>query len=193
MKSIQPTLLALALCTVFASSAMAQTMSKAQHSAASDNISSEYKIAKEKCASLAGHAKDVCTTDAKANEKIAQAKLDVQYHSTASTRNKSRIHIAEAQYDMDKVRCNDKAGNLKDVCIQQAKTTQSEAIADSKLKMKTTDANVDAKVKVDDAKHAADDTKREAQLKLAKEKCDALAGAAKDTCVGKANMEFGKK
>jgi hypothetical protein len=40
-------------------------------------------------------------------------------------------------------------------------------------------------------KDAAAD-KRDADYAVAKEKCDALAGAAKDACVGSAKANFGK-
>lgn len=185
--------LAVLLAGVLASSAWAQTMTKSEHSAAQDRISANYKMAHEKCAGLAGNAKDVCVTDAKAQEKIAKANLAADYKSTPSTRNKARIAKAEAEYAMAKERCNDKAGTAKDVCVQEAKTAEASAIADSKLKMKTTDASMDAKAKVDDAKMDADESKREAQLKLAKEKCESMAGMSKDNCMADANARHGKK
>jgi hypothetical protein len=46
---------------------------------------------------------------------------------------------------------------------------------------------------VDAASKDATATSREADLKLAEEKCDALAGDAKSTCQSAAQARFGKR
>ena len=46
--------------------------------------------------------------------------------------------------------------------------------------------------KTADAKQDAAEDKRDADYKVAVEKCDALAGAAKDACVRDAKARFGK-
>ena len=43
-----------------------------------------------------------------------------------------------------------------------------------------------------DARKEADADKRDADYKVAVEKCDALAGGAKDSCIGNAKTHFGK-
>ena len=50
----------------------------------------------------------------------------------------------------------------------------------------------DAATKQAEARKEASADKRDAEYKVAIEKCDALAGAAKDTCVGNAKVQFGK-
>ena len=44
----------------------------------------------------------------------------------------------------------------------------------------------------DAAKEAGADAKRDAEYKVAIEKCDGFAGAAKDSCVSTAKVQFGK-
>ena len=46
--------------------------------------------------------------------------------------------------------------------------------------------------KTAEAKKDAAEDKRDAEYKVAVEKCDALAGAAKDTCVRDAKTRYGK-
>jgi hypothetical protein len=58
--------------------------------------------------------------------------------------------------------------------------------------MKTTEANKEAKEITKDARKDAAEDKSTAAFVLAKEKCDAFAGAAKDTCVNDAKTKFGK-
>jgi hypothetical protein len=84
------------------------------------------------------------------------------------------------------------SGNQKDVCVKQAKAAHTKAKADAKV------AKVDSKVtqqaankRADVRKDAREDT-RDAQYKVAIEKCDAMSGAAKDQCVKDAKVHFGR-
>ena len=77
--------------------------------------------------------------------------------------------------------CDDKAGNVKDVCVTEAKATHKKALADAKLNKKVGEARQDA----------AED-KRDADYKVATEKCDSLAGEAKSACVSAAKARFNK-
>ena len=53
------------------------------------------------------------------------------------------------------------------------------------------DTSANKAEKVMDAKKDANAEKREANYKAAKERCDALAGAAKDTCQNDAKAKYG--
>jgi hypothetical protein len=77
--------------------------------------------------------------------------------------------------------CDDKGGNAKDVCVTEAKAAHTKALADAKLDKKVGEARKDA---------SAD--KRDADYKVATEKCDSLAGDAKAACVSAAKAKFGK-
>ena len=77
--------------------------------------------------------------------------------------------------------CDDKGANAKDVCMTEAKATHSKALADAKLDKKVGEARMDA----------AED-KRDADYKVATEKCDSLAGDAKAACVNAAKVKFNK-
>ncbi len=84
-------------------------------------------------------------------------------------------------YDLAKERCDDLAGNAKDVCVQEAKAAHTRAKADAKLARQTGEARM-----------KASDDKRDADYKVMVEKCDALAGDAKSACVAKAKASQGK-
>ena len=70
-------LIALALTGLVATTGMA--MDKAEHTAAKDRISADYKMAKQNCDALKDNAKDVCMKEAKGTEDIAKAELEAQY------------------------------------------------------------------------------------------------------------------
>lgn len=79
---------------------------------------------------------------------------------------------AEADYGVAKERCDDRAGNTKDVGMKEAKSAETAAKADAKAQMKTSDANATANDKSADARKDATAEKLEAEYKVAKEKCD---------------------
>ena len=114
-----------------------------------------------------------------------------------------RVARADADYSVSIEKCDDMAGNVKDVCVKEAKAAAVAAKADAKAQMKTTNANKEAaatsagasnKAREQGAearKDAASD-KRDADYAVAKEKCDGFAGDAKTNCLNQANARFGK-
>ncbi len=86
---------------------------------------------------------------------------------------------ADADYKVASEACKARQGNDKDVCMQQAKATRDKTIADAKASRKSKDAMADAQ-----------ETKMSADYKVAKEKCDAMSGDAKDTCISNAKLKY---
>jgi hypothetical protein len=87
---------------------------------------------------------------------------------------------------------DDLAGNRKDVCVKEAKAALVRAKADARVDRLAGNAREGATVKARDAVKEADAEKRDADYKVAVEKCAAYAGPAKETCVGNAKLQFGK-
>lgn len=161
--------------------AYAATMTKADYNAGKTRISAEYKADKTACGSQAGNAKDICMQEAKAKEKVALAENEYGYTGKAADRTKVLVVKAESAYAVAKERCDDQSGNAKDVCVKEAKAVEVKALADAKMGKEIGEAKKDA---------AAD--KLDADYQVAIEKCDALAGDAKDSCVTAAKTKFGK-
>ena len=90
------------------------------------------------------------------------AELEYGYTGKAADRNKVLVVKAESAYAVAKERCDDKAGNAKDVCVKEAKAVETKALADAKMGKEIGEAKKDA---------AAD--KLDADYKVAIEKCDA--------------------
>lgn len=161
--------------------AYAATMNHADYNAAKTRISDTYKADKKACDPLKGNAKDICVEEAKAKEKVARAELEYDYSGKASDRNKIAEVKAKTTYAVAKERCDDLSGNDKDVCVKEAKATETKALADAKMNKEISNAKKDA---------AAE--KADADYKVAIEKCDALSGDAKNNCVAAAKAKFGK-
>jgi len=161
--------------------AQATTMSKSDYKLGKTRISADYKAQKASCATLSDNAKDICVEQAKATEKVARAKLEYSYTAKPADQTKVQVAMAESAYAVAKEKCDDQAGNAKDVCVTQAKAVETKALADIKMGKKIGEAE-------DDASQA----KRDADYKVAAEKCDALSGDAKASCSAAAKARFGK-
>jgi hypothetical protein len=161
--------------------AQAATMAKADYKADKSRISADYKAAKAACASLTANAKDICIEEAKGKEKVARAELEYSYTGKAKDQNKVLVAKAESTYAVAKEKCDDLAGNPKDVCVKEAKAVEVKALADAKMGKQ-----------INAAKTEAIEDKRDANYKVATEKCEALAGDAKASCIAAAKAQFGK-
>jgi len=64
--------------------------------------------------------------------------------------------------------------------------------ADAKVDRVAAETQQDAATKQADARKEANADKRAANYKVAIEKCDALAGPSKDSCVSNAKLQYGK-
>ena len=192
MKSFSRNLSAIALLSSFALGASAQAMTKPEYKAQEEKIESNGKAAKDACDKLAGQLKSVCVVDAKGATKVAKADLEAMYKPSVSTRYKAHVAKADAAYDLAREHCNEKTANEKDVCVKEAKATQTAALADAKVQQKTTEANIKATEKKIDANVTAMDDKNTANYKVAYEKCDSFAGAPKTTCQEQAKKTYGK-
>jgi hypothetical protein len=172
--------------------AWAQTGNKDARDAAMRSAEAQYKTAKATCDALAGNAKDICIEEAKGKEKVAKAEAEAAYDNTPRMREKARVARADAAYEVAKEKCDDLSGNPKDVCMKEAKATHVKALADAKVDRVAADERRAGSEKTVAARRDAAEDKRDADYSVAIEKCDALAGAAKDNCVRDAKVRFGK-
>jgi hypothetical protein len=176
------------IAALFAAGMLAATTSMAADDAAKKNYQAEknrieaaYKGDAERCKSLSGNAKDVCQAEAKGKQKIAKADAYAAYRGTDASRKDAALARADADYSVAKEKCDDLAGNPKDVCVKEAKATHTKAKADAKANAKVTEVRKDA------AENA-----RDANFEVAKQRCDSLAGDAKTRCIDEAKARFGK-
>ena len=109
------------------------TMSRDAYKADKDKIEAQHKTDRAQCSSLSGNAKDVCQAEAKGKEKVAKAELEANYKNTDKARNDARVAKADAVYDVAKEKCDDMAGNQKDVCVKEAKAAHTKSKADAKV------------------------------------------------------------
>jgi hypothetical protein len=161
--------------------AQAATMSKADYKADKIRIADSIKADKVACASLAGNAKDICVEEAKGRQTVARAELEFAYSGKPADGTKVKVAKAESAYAVAREKCDDRAGNVKDVCVKEAKAARTKALADAKLGSQVGEAARDSA-----------DAKRNADYGVAAQKCEALSGDANTSCIAAAKSRFGK-
>src|SRR5215213_1847411 len=107
MMSFFKSVLVTAALTLSAPVFAADAMSKDQVKADKDRIESEAKAAKDKCKDMKGNAKDMCMAEAKGNEKLAKAELELKQKDTPKNRQDVAAAKADADYNVAKEKCDD--------------------------------------------------------------------------------------
>jgi len=180
------------ICLCLSAGAGAQTMSKEQYKSNKDAIGAQFKADKEACGSLAGNAKDICQAEASGRERVAKAELEAIFKPSQEATYNVRVAMAKADHDIALERCDDSAGNVKDVCVKEAKAAEVAAKSRAKSRMTTANANAVANEKGADARKEASSAMRDADYAVAKEKCLSFAGDARNSCLNDAKARFGK-
>jgi len=127
----------------------------------------DYRLARVKCNALSGNLKDVCIRQASAVQ--VKAKAD------------ARVAEVAAQANAQAAQASAKAEAMAAEKISKADAQAAEATARA-------DANADTRIA--DARADAAQEKRAANYKLARQRCESLAGEAKDRCQADAKRIF---
>ena len=183
-------MLTLVISCAAAGNAVAVT--KEEYKVQKNRIEADYKAGRDKCSALKANAKDICQSEAKGTEKTAKAELEAKYKPTPRNDQKFKEVKADAAYDLAKEKCDDMSGNAKDVCVKEAKATQTASKADAKVSKVRAEGDKSSSGVAEARKDATED-KREANYKVAKEKCDGMSGNAKDGCLSAAKVQYDMK
>lgn len=103
-----------------------------EYKAAKEQADANYNVARQKCNSMSGNAKDVCVAEARGEQKKAKAQAEVAYRRDEKSRYNARIAAAEADYEVAKEKCDARIGEAKDLCLKQAKAAETKAKASAK-------------------------------------------------------------
>ncbi len=175
-------ILPIALCLGFVQHVQASSpsaLSDDVYKLAKDDVEQHYAREKAACDNVSGNAKDICKAQNEGAEKVALARLKAQHTGKQADKDAAVEAGIDARLKVAKERCDDLGGNPKDVCEKQAKATYEKDKASLK-----------ARKEIKEARDEAAETKREADYKVAQERCDGLAGSAKDACQASAKARY---
>ena len=112
--------------------AAATHMDRSAYTKERESIEATYKAKKKECAPLKGNEQDKCQAEAKYNEQVAKADLEIKYKGTADAAYDAAVKKAKAKHDWDKQKCQDMKGAEESACKKQASADEKKAIADAK-------------------------------------------------------------
>lgn len=138
-----------------------------------------YRADAAHCRQEKGGARQLCLAEARAVHKKASAEAVAHWRNTAQARTDARIVAADADLEVAKVRCKTGPGRARDACLRQARQERLAA---------TTDARSD--LRVTEARDRDKEERKKRYYRAAREKCDALAGAAREACMTLARAQY---
>lgn len=103
---------------------------RADQLATQQRIEADYRAARERCSALAGKAQDICLAEAKAKQRIALTEADARVKNTPRARYDARVARAEAEYQVAKERCVERAAG-KEACLRDAESVEQRAKAEA--------------------------------------------------------------
>jgi len=113
---------AIVLC---ASSMALAAISTADYELAQETIARDYRLGNARCEPMAADAKAICVATARSDERAALAKLGAEYNVPGTSLAEARKYAAAAKRDadfaVDKEKCEAYAGSVKQACVADAK------------------------------------------------------------------------
>jgi len=161
----------------------ASTDPKTTYIATTEKAESDYKLAHARCDRMTGAAEHLCVARAKAAQTQTESNATAVYKDTPQARATARIDIADANFEVEKAKCESQYSKPSDVevCV---KKPEASMVAEK--------ANAAKNKKIVEANSSANDDQQNANYIVAIKKCDALNGDQKDDCVTSAKKLFGK-
>jgi hypothetical protein len=181
--------LLLAACA-FAGGADAAPLSKLEYRLDHEKAQAAYKLESNNCRKLQANARDVCKVQARGHFQVAKAEVDARHNRTPKHEDKVKLAKAEAAFRLATEKCEDLHGNAQNVCKLDARATWVAARGEASLSRASVDKGLYSRQATSERKDVREDNAA-ALFAAAKERCDALPGAAKATCVGDAKKRFG--
>ncbi len=163
-----------------AGSASAADDKGASYKSLSDRATSEYKSAYARCNDEAGNARKVCRQEAKVARAKADADAVAQYRNTPRDLGKARAALANAEYDLARAKCAERAASERGACVSEAKSAQTAALADAKAGTQSAGSSGTM------GRSGAGQDERNASAGArpgAMENCEAMAAADKTACL----------
>ncbi len=101
---------------------------RAGYKTALDDAAAAYRRHRATCRPLHGNDAALCMAEGKAEARRAEAAAEAAFRNTPRARVDAKVAAANADYSVDKTRCNAQRGNDRRSCAKDAKERQSAAI-----------------------------------------------------------------
>lgn len=121
----------IAAATLWLPGGASADMTQSEFEERKERLDATHDVARLKCATYSGNARDICVAEARGRDKVARMELEERYKDTPKARYNVRMARAEAEYDVAKTRCDERAGPQKKLCLEEAKAAFARDKADA--------------------------------------------------------------
>jgi hypothetical protein len=108
----------------------ASLMSRADYQEARRPLEADARIALARCRALQGTPADVCKAQARGEDRIRKAEVEVRYLGTTAAVSQVRQARAQASYHVARAKCGGLLGEDRLACLGAARTGRARALAD---------------------------------------------------------------
>lgn len=108
-------------------------MSPVDFSQMKKTIEANTRLALSRCRDAAGSDREVCRTQARADERVQKAELHARYYGTVSAMSAARTVRAKASFDVAKARCSSQMGEERADCLRLARVERNKLLAQADI------------------------------------------------------------
>jgi gas vesicle protein len=117
-----------AAITIGSTDSQAEGFTRTEYESSIARVAAHRADATTQCQSLANAEREVCRAQASAEEMLRVADIEERYqHNDRASREAQRIRI-DAQYQVERARCQSMSGFQKDKCLIQAHAVRGRAL-----------------------------------------------------------------
>jgi hypothetical protein len=109
----------------------AGTMTRAEYDAALHGIEASHESVVARCESLAANDRDLCRTEAAADEMVSVAQIEAAYRRNEQAARALQRARIDARYQLDRARCGVQSGIKRDRCLIQAHATRGRSMLEA--------------------------------------------------------------
>lgn len=85
----------------------------------------QYKQDRSNCDKMEGNSKDICVAKARADRVRSRAQAEIGIDDTSSVRRKALMDTSQAEYKLDRAKCDELKGDAKKACVKKAKNDRA--------------------------------------------------------------------
>lgn len=110
----------------------ATLMSAGDYDAAVKGIDDDARITSVVCKRLTGYEKAVCAAEQAAEKKVRMAELEARYLGTFQSRHSAKLTHIDAQFGVDKARCEAFTSDEREHCVLIATETRNSLVNEAR-------------------------------------------------------------
>jgi hypothetical protein len=106
----------------------AESLTRAQHDAALEEIAATRPLVQARCDEDVGTGRELCRAQAEADEMLRAAQIEASFRRDQASARGAQFARVEARYQVERTKCATLGGNHRDRCLVAAHATRGRAL-----------------------------------------------------------------